>query len=245
MNPEPITLLAAVRANPRILIPNAITLGGVLVSYLSILYTFDGHYASAAWFIWYASLLDIVDGGVARLLRASSTLGKELDSLVDLIRVGIAPSLLIYQLYFRAWGFWGLMIAFVYLSAVAIRLAGFNLRTDHNDHYFSGLSSPIAANVLGTFVIFSQDVWGAYPHPEWVALMVIGVSTLMLGGLPFAGSNFIMLKRLFHTWQGWVVVVGFFLGLLIPGQMLFYFYSGYVLFYLGRALVVRTAPLSA
>jgi CDP-diacylglycerol--serine O-phosphatidyltransferase len=223
----------------KIIIPNAITLSALFVSFIALVHTLSGNYLSAAWFVWYSSLLDILDGGAARLLKAYSPFGKQLDSLTDIVCAGLTPAILVYQVFFKNWGIAGLLLSFCLLATVAMRLAGFNLKTGQDGEYFRGVPSPVAANVLCSFIVFSKETWGEYRYPGFVAVLLIAVCFLMLTNTRYANTSFMMPSRILRSWQGWLVIGAFCLGLLFPGVALFGFFFMYIIFYTFRGYVWR------
>ena len=100
-----------------------------------------GEYATAAKFIGVATVLDVLDGRIARLAGAASKFGGEFDSLADVISFGVAPAVLVF-----AWGLegrLGLAVGFLYLTATALRLARFNVQSENPDkRYFVGCRAP-------------------------------------------------------------------------------------------------------
>ena len=85
-----------------------------------------GDFIWAGWFIVFAGTLDMLDGSVARFTRTGSRFGAELDSLVDAISFGVAPGFIMYQLFFSDTP-WSWILSFVYVTAVVVRLARFNI----------------------------------------------------------------------------------------------------------------------
>ncbi|MEZ4669799.1 MAG: CDP-alcohol phosphatidyltransferase family protein [Anaerolineae bacterium] len=73
-------------------IPNSVTALSVFLGYLSIVYTFEGFYVTAAWLVVLAAILDSMDGRLARKLGAGTKFGSYFDSLADAINYGAAPS---------------------------------------------------------------------------------------------------------------------------------------------------------
>ena len=84
------------KKNPRSLLPNALTIFGVCLGLSSIKFALDANYALSVIAIGLAAILDTLDGRVARLIRGTSKVGKELDSLTDVISFGVAPSFVMY-----------------------------------------------------------------------------------------------------------------------------------------------------
>jgi len=134
-------------------IPNLITLGNLLCGVIAIGYAASGSLRRAALFICLGIFLDFFDGLAARLLKVASPLGKELDSLADVVTSGVAPAFILSALVYNGyncWGggrivFWLGLGAFLIPLFAAYRLAKFNLDT-RQSHSFLGLPAP--ANAL-------------------------------------------------------------------------------------------------
>ncbi|MCY6483184.1 CDP-diacylglycerol--serine O-phosphatidyltransferase [Clostridium aestuarii] len=123
-------------------LPNLFTFGNLIFGIMSLIMTFQDHYKSACIFILFSGIMDRYDGRVARFLNVSSDLGKELDSLADLVSFGVAPSLLVFYLYdLINLGFIGYLLVLIFPLAGAYRLARFNC--SNFDGNFTGI--PITA----------------------------------------------------------------------------------------------------
>jgi CDP-diacylglycerol---serine O-phosphatidyltransferase len=130
-------------------IPNIFTLTNLALGLLSILMTFDGNFKLACLFILFAGVLDRYDGRVARLLKASSELGKELDSLADLVSFGVAPSILVFSMYnFIDFGPMGYVLVLLFPLAGAYRLARYNCSS------FDGIFMGVPITAAGSFIAF-------------------------------------------------------------------------------------------
>ncbi|MGL5086749.1 MAG: CDP-diacylglycerol--serine O-phosphatidyltransferase [Clostridium sp.] len=168
-------------------IPNVFTFINLGCGIFSILSTFEENYLWAGIFIVIAGLVDRYDGRIARYLQVSSDLGKELDSLADLVSFGVAPSILIYLLYnlkdFGPAGILGIAVLLTFPICGAYRLARYNA-TDF-DGSFTGVPITITGGFMGLFValVYKLDLSIYIP----VILMLLG-SFLMI-------SNF-KLKKL-------------------------------------------------
>lgn len=134
-------------------IPNLITLGNLLCGVLAVGFAVSGALYMAALFICLGILLDFFDGLAARLLNVASPMGKELDSLADIVTSGVAPAYILYALIDNAYNCFGNIPLIHYLSYAAFlmplfaayRLAKFNLDT-RQSHSFLGL--PVPSNAL-------------------------------------------------------------------------------------------------
>lgn len=134
----------------RMMVPNFVTLLGLCAGLTSIRMSIEGRWELALAAIVFAALLDGVDGRVARLLKASSRFGAELDSLADFVNFGVAPAILIFT-----WGLGdlkslGWIVVMLFALASALRLARFNVAIDDDkpkwkSNYFSGMPTPAAA----------------------------------------------------------------------------------------------------
>ena len=135
------------------LLPNALTILGVCLGLSSIKFALDFNYEMAVIAIGFAAVLDTLDGRVARLIKGTSKVGKELDSLTDVISFGVAPSFIMYFWTLNNLGNIGWMLTLIYTVCCALRLARFNL-TNINDNeewkinFFEGIPSPAAAGLV-------------------------------------------------------------------------------------------------
>ncbi|WP_125153397.1 CDP-diacylglycerol--serine O-phosphatidyltransferase [Clostridium rectalis] len=131
-------------------IPHIFTLGNLCCGILSLLMTLQGNYKTACTFILLAALLDRYDGRIARYLNVFSSLGKELDSLADLISFGVAPSILLFNIYtFLEFGFIGYILVLIFPICGAYRLARYNV-TSFNG-VFSGVPITVAGSILAIY----------------------------------------------------------------------------------------------
>lgn len=136
------------------IIPNTMTLGNLVCGVLSIQFTINQDFTTAGILILLGGILDRYDGTVARFLNTHSDLGKELDSLADLVSFGVAPALLAYSLYnFDSLGFLGYIPLIVFPVAGGFRLARYNC-TEFNN-VFTGIPITIAGSLMAVLEIFS------------------------------------------------------------------------------------------
>ena len=174
----------------RYLAPNLITAGGIVLGLLSIEATCFGRYDAAAWFILFAVMTDRLDGLAARLLKASTDMGVQLDSLADLITFGLAPALLVYfslasspELPFQDGGGRALLFAAaaIWVLAACFRLARYNIRpADANPkkpRIFFGVPTTLAAGVFAVWYLCLLKY-----SPDNGALMQINTDEVRLLG---------------------------------------------------------------
>lgn len=156
-----------------------------------------------ALFIFFAAVVDFLDGFLARLLNASSEMGKQLDSLSDVVSFGVAPGMILYQLLRLGFAqgengldvtFLALLPAFIFSGAVAWRLAKFNLSTAQATS-FQGVPSPAAGLVVASFplIIFYQyfGIQALFINPWFLYAVIVILSYLMLSPRTFMAIKFI------------------------------------------------------
>lgn len=135
-------------------LPNIITLANLLLGCIGIIFASWGDLVNAARCIYIAALLDFFDGFAARALKASSPIGKDLDSLSDVVSFGVLPGILLYQLSASVPGFIGLEYVVLILPLLsALRLARFNHDTRQSDK-FIGVPTPASAILVASLLIW-------------------------------------------------------------------------------------------
>ena len=130
----------------RSILPNMFTLVGVCIGLTSIKFAFDGSFGFAVLAILVAGIIDGLDGRIARLIKGTSKVGKELDSLTDVISFGVAPAFIMYFWILNSLGKIGWLLSLMHVVCVALRLARFNINTNSDsswrDNFFEGVPSP-------------------------------------------------------------------------------------------------------
>ncbi|MDA9105481.1 CDP-diacylglycerol--serine O-phosphatidyltransferase [Candidatus Pelagibacter sp.] len=130
----------------RMLLPNALTLINVCIGLSSIKFALDEKFELSIIAIIFAAIFDTLDGRVARMLKGTSLVGKELDSLADLISFGVAPAFIMYFWSLNNLGKFGWLLTMIFVVCVALRLARFNVSSNSEpswkDNYFEGVPSP-------------------------------------------------------------------------------------------------------
>ncbi len=146
--------------NKNVILPNFITILGVLCGVYSIILSSAGSFVYAAYALILAAVFDFLDGRVARLMKGTSDFGVQLDSLCDMVSFGVAPVLLAYNYALVDLGRVGIMGVFLFVATGALRLARFNVQSSRGGHseYFVGLPIPIAAAYIASFVIFVANL---------------------------------------------------------------------------------------
>jgi CDP-diacylglycerol--serine O-phosphatidyltransferase len=162
------------------LLPSMFTMANMFCGYACIVHAMRGEFATAAPFIGFAIVLDMLDGRVARLTGTTSEFGVEFDSLADVISFGVAPALLAFTWGLQPLGRVGWAAGFLFVAAAAVRLARFNIQAATQDKkYFAGLPSPAAAAVPAA-TVFAYPVGLDEPALALFALAVVIVPALLM-----------------------------------------------------------------
>ena len=160
------------------ILPNAISLAALFASFYAIVMAMNGRFEAAAIGIFYAAVLDSLDGRVARMTNSQSAFGEQMDSLCDMVSFGLAPALIVYIWALQGLGRFGWMAAFVYCAAAALRLARFNVNIGVVDkRYFQGLPSPAAAAlVMGLIYVMDDAGFKGVAKIDWLAWTAFAVT---------------------------------------------------------------------
>ena len=147
------------KKSARVILPNMLTLIGVCIGLTSIRFALDEKFEFAIIAIIFAALIDGLDGIIARLINGTSKVGKELDSLTDMISFGVAPAFILYFWKLNTLGRFGWLLCLIYVICVALRLARFNVNSNQDpswrDNFFEGVPSPAGAILVLTPLIVS------------------------------------------------------------------------------------------
>ena len=177
------------------LLPSLLTLGNMFCGYACVVYAMRGEYETAAPFIGFAIVLDILDGRIARMTGTASDFGVQFDSLADVISFGIAPTILSFAWGLAPLGRLGWAVGFMFVSAAAMRLARFNISSGGGDkRYFVGLPSPAAAAVPAATVYAYPYGLSGYPEALPVLVMVLLPAVLMVSTIRFRSFKTIDLQ---------------------------------------------------
>ena len=147
------------KKSARVILPNMLTLIGVCIGLTSIRFALDGRFELAIIAILFAALIDGLDGRIARLIKGTSKVGKELDSLTDMISFGVAPAFIMFFWKLNTLGRFGWLLCLIYVICVALRLARFNVNSGQEpswkDNFFEGVPSPAGGILVLTPLIIS------------------------------------------------------------------------------------------
>ncbi len=157
------------------------TLGNLYCGFLSIGFAASGQFNNAAILILIGMMLDSMDGRLARMLNADTVLGKELDSLADVVTFGVAPSFLMYYTYFFQFEILGIAVAGLFPLFGAYRLARFNISTNKsNSNYFVGVPITAAGGIIALLTLFGEYIPNIVTTVIFTALCFLMVSNIKL-----------------------------------------------------------------
>ena len=194
------------------ILPSLFTTGNLFLGFWAIVRTFHQQYAEAAPLIFWAILLDVLDGRIARMTGTTSEFGAELDSLADVVSFGVAPALLAYSWGFATLPRVGWLVAFLFIVCGALRLARFNVQKSSVDgRYFVGLPIPAAAAPVAALVNVSPPPVDERTHAVvWLSLLIV-LSFLMVSTFRYTSFKKVDLR----SRRSYVNVVGIALLLIV------------------------------
>lgn len=179
----------------RRLIPNVITLLAICMGLTAVRMAIEGRFELAIAAIAAAAFLDMLDGRVARLLKATSRFGAELDSLADFVNFGVAPAVILYSWSLVQLKSVGWMAVLAFAICCVLRLARFNVALEDDkpawqSNYFVGMPAPAGAlSLLLPLYIHQLDIIGIREHPVPVMVFSIAVAFMMVSQIPtFSGK---------------------------------------------------------
>jgi len=201
----------------RMILPNAITLIGVCIGLSSIKFALDGKFSLAVVAILFAGLMDALDGRIARLIKGTSKMGKELDSLGDVISFGVAPAFIMYFWSLQYLDKLGWFVCLIYVICVALRLARFNISSEEEsswkDNFFEGVPAPAGGIIVLMPLIFSfsgfSEIFFKINYDLIVPIFFIIVSILLISTIPTYSFKRIVIPRSMTKFVLFVLVLFF------------------------------------
>jgi len=193
--------IIADKKNARVILPNMLTLIGVCIGLTSIRFALSGEFHLAIIAIIFAALFDGLDGRIARLIKGTSKVGKELDSLTDMISFGVAPAFIMYFWKLNTLGRFGWLLCLVYVICVALRLARFNVNSSQEpswkDNFFEGVPSPAGGILVLTPLILSLTEFDYIQlnYDIIVPIFFISTSFLLISKFPSYSFKKIVIQR--------------------------------------------------
>ena len=216
----------------RMLLPNMLTLIGVCIGLSSIKFALDEKFKLSIIAIIFAALIDGLDGRIARLIKGTSKVGKELDSLTDVISFGVAPSFVMYFWLLNNLGKFGWLLCLIYVVCVTLRLARFNVSSNDEpswkDNFFEGVPSPAGGILVLMPLIFSLSEFDFFiiSYNILVPVFFISVSFLLISKFPTYSLKKIIIPRSMTVFLLFGIVLFFGLLLIYPFKVVFL--SGFI-----------------
>ena len=210
----------------RVILPNMLTLIGVCIGLTSIRFALDGRFEFAIVAIILAAVIDGLDGRIARLIKGTSKVGKELDSLTDMISFGVAPAFIMYFWKLNTLGRFGWLVCLIYVICVALRLARFNVTSGQEpswrDNFFEGVPSPAGGILVLTPLIFSMTNFEfiTINYEIVVPIFFIVTSLLLISKFPSYSFKKIVIQRKTTIFLLFGIVLFFGLLLIYPFNLI-------------------------
>ncbi len=185
----------------RVILPNTLTLIGVCIGLTSINFALNQNFKLAIVAIVCAAIIDGLDGRIARLIKGTSKVGKELDSLTDIISFGVAPAFIMYFWTLNTLGKIGWLISLIYVVCVALRLARFNINTggepSWRDNFFQGVPSPAGGILVLSPLVYEQSRLNIFSYNIEIItpILFIIVSILLISKIPTYSFKKIVVPR--------------------------------------------------
>ncbi|WP_435085300.1 CDP-diacylglycerol--serine O-phosphatidyltransferase [Candidatus Pelagibacter bacterium nBUS_33] len=214
--------IIAEKKNARVILPNMLTLIGVCIGLTSIRFALDGKFEFAIIAIIFAALIDGLDGRIARLIKGTSKVGKELDSLTDMISFGVAPAFVMFFWKLDTLGRFGWLVCLIYVICVALRLARFNVNSNQEpswrDNFFEGVPSPAGGILVLTPLIISLTNFNYIElnYDIIVPAFFITTSLLLISKFPSYSFKKIVIQRKTTIFLLFGIVLFFGLLLIFP-----------------------------
>lgn len=171
------------------ILPSAMTVTAICLGLSAVKFALDGRPTESMAFLAVAAILDALDGRMARILKATSRMGEEIDSLADAVNFGVAPAFIVYATLLSQSQV-GWIVVLLYAVCIVLRLARFNAMLDvakpaYENKYFVGMPAPAGAiGAIGPLAAKMQFGEGWWTSEIVVIIWMIGVSLLAVSSLP-------------------------------------------------------------
>ena len=232
MEPQKKNFKIVSNTKTRVILPNILTLVGVCIGLSSIKFALDAKYELAIIAVVFAAMIDGLDGRIARLIKGTSKVGKELDSLTDFISFGVAPAFIMYFWSLNNLGKFGWLLCLIYVVCVALRLARFNVGSNDEpswkDNFFEGIPSPAGGILVLMPLIYSLSGFEFIQINFIVPIFFVTISFLLISKFPTYSLKKIIVPRSMTIFLLFAIVLYF--GLLLIYTFKAMFISG--IFYL-------------
>jgi CDP-diacylglycerol---serine O-phosphatidyltransferase len=177
-------------------LPNFLTICNLLCGCVGVVVALQGDTIPAAYFVWISGVFDFFDGFTARILKVHSAIGKELDSLADMVSFGLLPAVVLFNMLSRSTSSEIIpYVAFLVAAFSALRLAIFNIDETQRDS-FKGLPTPANALMVSALPLLTGTV-ASWLEQSWVLIVITIVSSFLL----VSRIDLFALKFKDFTWQ--------------------------------------------
>ena len=220
----------------RVILPNTLTLIGVCIGLSSIKFALDLKYELAIIAIVFAALIDSLDGRIARLIKGTSKVGKELDSLTDVISFGVAPAFIMYFWSLNNLGKFGWLLCLIYVVCVVLRLARFNVSSNEEpswkDNFFIGVPAPAGGILVLMPLIYSLSEFELFNiNFELIVPILFAITSfLLISKIPTYSLKKIIVPRAMTIFLLFSIVLFFGLLLIYTFKMIILFSLIYLCF---------------
>ena len=220
----------------RVILPNTLTLIGVCIGLSSIKFALDLKYELAIIAIVFAALIDTLDGRIARLIKGTSQVGKELDSLTDVISFGVAPAFIMYFWSLNNLGKFGWLLCLIYVVCVVLRLARFNVSSNEEsswkENFFVGVPSPVGGILVLMPLIYSLSEFELFNiNFELIVPIFFAITSfLLISKIPTYSLKKIIVPRAMTIFLLFSIVLFFGLLLIYTFKMIILFSLIYLCF---------------
>ena len=220
----------------RVILPNTLTLIGVCIGLSSIKFALDLKYELAIIAIVFAALIDSLDGRIARLIKGTSKVGKELDSLTDVISFGVAPAFIMYFWSLNNLGKFGWLLCLIYVVCVVLRLARFNVSSNEEpswkDNFFIGVPAPAGGILVLMPLIYSLSEFELFNiNFELIVPIFFAITSfLLISKIPTYSLKKIIVPRAMTIFLLFSIVLFFGLLLIYTFKMIILFSLIYLCF---------------
>lgn len=232
-------------------LPNLFTLAALFCGFYAIVMAMGNQYESSAIGVFFAMVLDSLDGRVARMTNTQSAFGAQMDSLADMVSFGAAPALITYEWALKDLGRWGWFAAFVYCACAALRLARFNVNTEVVDkRFFQGLPSPAAAALVMGFIWLATVLGVPAVDLTWVSFaLCLYAGLTMVSNVPFYSFKDFQMRKsvpfaVIVSIALIIAVINIHPPIVLFSLFLFYGVSGYVVYAWRRVKGLPTSVIS-
>ena len=218
--------------HPRYVVPSIISILGLCVGISSIKFALNSQFDYAVIAITIASIIDTMDGRIARLIKGTSKFGAELDSLIDFINFGVAPAITVYIWILKDLGNIGWLLVLFHSVACCLRLARFNLGSKMNnekwrENFFTGVPSPAGAGILLLpLILLLSDFSSNYDYRTLAIIFIIASTFLMISKIPTYSLKGIKVSRPFLIFL--LLLIATYFGFLIHYPFNTLLFTGYL-----------------